>query len=162
MNISIIASVGKNNELGSDGNLLWHLPDDLKNFKNVTSGHTIVMGKKTYESIGRPLPDRKNIILTRDVDYEADGCIVAHSPEEILKFVNDEDEIFIIGGGEIYKLFLPLANRLYLTEVDGEKEADTYFPSFNKNDWRLINSVRHDIDEKHDYSFNINTYEKIK
>ena len=160
MKISLIASIGKGGELGIKNQLLWRLPDDLKNFKKVTTGHTIVMGKKTYESIGKPLPDRKNIILTRDLNYEAEGCIVAHSPEEILKFVNSEDEVFIIGGGEIYKLFLPLANKLYLTEVNAELPADTYFPKFDKSSWKLMNSTKHRVDEKHKFSFSINIYEK--
>jgi dihydrofolate reductase len=161
MKISLIASIGKNSELGFHNQLLWHLPDDLKNFKKITSGHTIVMGKKTFESIGKPLPDRKNIILTRDTNYEADGCVIAHSPEEILKFVNNYDEIFIIGGGEIYKIFLPLANKLYLTEVDATPPADTFFPKFDKRDWKLVRSVLHPKDEKHLYSFSFNIYEKI-
>jgi dihydrofolate reductase len=160
MNISIIASIGKDNELGLHNKLLWHLPDDLKSFKEVTTGHTIVMGKKTFESIGRPLPNRKNIVLTRDQNYEAEGCIIAHSPEEILKFVNNDDEIFIIGGGEIYKIFLPLANKLYLTEVDASLPADTYFPKFSKVDWKLVSSDKHGIDEKHAFPFSINIYEK--
>ena len=162
MKISLIASIGKNNELGFKNQLIWHLPDDLKNFKKITSGHTIVMGKKTYESIGKPLPNRNNIILARDYDYKADGCVVAHSIEEVLDLIKNEDETFIIGGGEIYKLFLPLANKLYLTQVNASLEADTYFPKFNLKEWKRTSCIEHGIDERHCYSFIINTYEKIK
>jgi dihydrofolate reductase len=162
MKISIIASIGKNNELGIDGNLLWHLSDDLKNFKKVTTDHTIVMGKKTFESIGRPLPNRNNIILTRDTNYKIDGCVVAHSMDDVLNLIKSEKETFIIGGGEIYKLFFPIAEKLYLTEVDASLKADTFFPEFNKNDWKLESSFFHPKDEKHDYSFSINVYDKNK
>jgi dihydrofolate reductase len=160
--ISIIASIGKNNELGNNNKLLWHLPDDLKNFKETTSGHTIVMGKKTFESIGKPLPNRKNIILTRDKNYKVDGCTVAHSIDEILDLTKNDKEIFIIGGGEIYKLFLPIADKLYLTEVDTTLEADTFFPKFDKGNWKLLNSLPHGKDEKHNYSFKMCIYEKSK
>jgi dihydrofolate reductase len=162
MNISIVASIGKNNELGINNKLLWHLSDDLKNFKEITTGHTIVMGEKTYESIGKPLPNRRNIIITRIKDYEKAGCEVAHSPEDVLKLTENDNEIFIIGGGQIYKLFLPIANKLYLTEVDTSLEADTFFPKFNQDDWNLVSSTHHPKDERNEYSFSFNVYEKDK
>lgn len=158
--ISIIASIGKNKELGFRNQLLWHLPDDLKNFKEITSGHAIVMGKKTFESIGKPLPNRKNIILTRDKNSKADGCIIAHSVNDVLDLIKDEDETFVIGGGEIYKLFLPLADKLYLTEVETSLKADTFFPEFDKTGWILKSSIKHSKDEKNQYSFAFNVYDK--
>jgi dihydrofolate reductase len=162
MKISLIASIGKNGELGFKNQLLWHLPDDLKNFKRVTSNHTVVMGQKTFESIGRPLPNRKNVILTRNKDYKIDGCTVIHSADDVIKLAKKEKETFIIGGGKIYKLFFPKAERLYLTEVNASLKADTFFPKFNKNDWILKSSLPHPKDSNHKYSFSLNLYEKAK
>jgi dihydrofolate reductase len=136
--ISLIAVIGKNRELGKNGGLLWHLPDDMQRFKAITSGHPVIMGRKTWESIPetyRPLADRTNIVLTREVDYEATGAVVAHSLEDALAEVagvEGEGEVFIIGGGELYRETLPLAGRLYLTIVDASAEADTYFPEYHE------------------------------
>jgi dihydrofolate reductase len=160
--VSIIEAMGNNRELGFKNKLLWHLPDDLQRFKELTRGHTVIMGRKTYDSIGRPLPERKNIIITRNPDYEAPGCTFADSMEAALAEAKDDPEIFIIGGAEIYKLALPYADRLYLTLVDAQPEADVFFPEFNESEWQLIKTEPHGKDEKHPYSFVFKIYEKKK
>lgn len=132
-NLSIIAAIGKNNELGLNNNLIWHLPSDLKYFKKVTSGKTIIMGRKCFESLPGLLPNRKHIILTNNKDYNVDGATICHNIEYVLNYVkNTNDECFIIGGAKIYELFLPYAKKLYLTEIDATSRADVYFPKFDK------------------------------
>lgn len=152
--------MGKDRELGAKNALLWHLPDDLKRFKAITSGHAIIMGRKTFEAIGKPLPQRKNIVITRQPDYKAEGCVVVSSLEAALKTAGEDSEVFIIGGGEIYKLALPVANKMYLTFVDANVPADTFFPKFNENEWRLVREEPHMKDEKHPYSFVFKLYER--
>ena len=130
MIVSIVAAVGKNLELGKDNNLIWHIPDDLKYFKKLTTGKTVVMGMKTFNSIGKALPNRNNIVLSTN-KIDIDGVTIINDYNDVLSL--DDDEIFIIGGGTIYKLFLPMTDNLYLTEInDSCIEADTYFPSFDK------------------------------
>ncbi len=160
MNVSLIAAMGKNRELGFGNELPWHLPDDLRRFNALTRGHAVLMGRKTYESIGKPLPERKNIVVTRDANYAAPGCIVAHSIEETISVAGNDNEIFIIGGGEIYKLALPLANKMYLTFVDAEIPADTFFPEFNESEWWVTKSESHEQDEKHAYPFVFKIFER--
>lgn len=138
MIISLIAAVGKNKVIGVDNRLPWKLSADLKRFKTITSGKPVVMGRKTFESIGKPLPNRTNIIVTRDKNYKANGCVVVHSAEEALRVSRGSEEIMIIGGEQIFKEFLPLANKLYLTIIDKDFEGDAYFPEYNKNDWKEI------------------------
>lgn len=132
--ISIIVVIGKNREIGCDNGLLWNLPSDLKHFKEITTGHTVVMGRKTFESIGHPLPNRHNIVLTSNHNYKADGVEIKSNLEEALEWAkNQKDEIFIIGGGQIYARALLYANKLYLTVVDAVKEnADTFFPDYSE------------------------------
>jgi len=132
--ISIIAAVAANLAIGKNNQLLWHLPEDLKRFKQLTTGHAVVMGQKTYESLGRPLPDRTNIVITLDKAYKAKGCIIVHSIEEALKEAKkvESEEIFIIGGGSIYRQFLPLADKLYITRVEKNFDADTFFPPYDE------------------------------
>lgn len=131
--ISIIAVIGKNREIGCNNKLLWDIPEDMERFKKVTMGHTVIMGDRTYESIGRPLPKRKNIVVTLDENYKAEGCEVKHSLEDVLKDVEKNDEeVFVIGGGQIYKQSLPYADKLYLTIVDDVPQADTYFPDYSE------------------------------
>jgi dihydrofolate reductase len=160
MNISIIAAMGKKRELGFGGKLPWHLSDDLKRFKALTYRHAVVMGRKTYESIGKPLPERKNIIVTRDPAYVAAGCAVSHSIEEAFKAAEGDSEIFVIGGAEIYKLALPYANKMYLTFVEAELEADVYFPEFNPTEWSVVKEEPHEADEKHPYRFTFREYKR--
>lgn len=136
--ISIIAAIGKNRELGKKNKLLWHIPDDLPRFKKLTLGHPIIMGRKTFESIGRPLPNRTNIVVTRDSSYEVEGATIVHSIEKAIEIAKGIEnlpaggEIFVIGGGQIYEQALPFADRLYLTIVDAQAEADTYFPDYSE------------------------------
>lgn len=132
--ISIIAAIGKRRELGKNNKLLWHIPEDLKRFKRITEGHPIIMGRKTYESIGRPLPRRTNIVITRNPEYPSVGIMIASSLEDAIakaKPCEGAQELFIIGGGEIYAKALPMADRLYLTIVDAEADADTFFPDYS-------------------------------
>ncbi len=130
--ISMIGAVAKNLAIGKNNRLLWHIPEDLKRFKELTNGHAIIMGSKTFESLGRPLPHRTNIVIAKDANYKADGCTVVHSLDEAIIEAkkNEPDEIFIIGGGSIYAQFLPRADKLYITLVDKEYEADTFFPPY--------------------------------
>ncbi|MDP1883989.1 MAG: dihydrofolate reductase [Candidatus Moranbacteria bacterium] len=132
--ISIIVAVGKNNAIGRDNRLLWDIPEDMAHFKAVTSGHTVIMGEKTYQSIGRPLPNRKNIVVTLNKELQAPGCEVRFDLDEVLQeYKNREEEVFVIGGGIIYKLSLPMADKLYLTVVeDAPEDADTFFPDYSE------------------------------
>ena len=146
MSVSMIAAVGKNLELGKNNNLIWHFKEDMKFFKDTTMGHTVVMGRKTFESLPKALPGRKNIVISSNAEYQAQGATVVTSVEEALQ-IADNEEIFVIGGGKIYAEFLPYADKLYLTEIDAEcADADTYFPQFNKSDYikEIINY--YDID----------------
>ncbi len=160
MNVSIIAAMGKNRELGFGNKLPWHLPDDLKRFKALTRDHAVIMGRKTFESIGKPLPERKNIIVTRDPGYVVAGAIVTHSIEEAIKEAGDDSEIFVIGGAEIYRLALPRANKMYLTFVEAELQADVYFPEFDGAEWNVVREEPHEANEKHKYRFTFREYER--
>lgn len=142
MIVSLIAAIGKNRVIGKDNSLPWKLPEDMKRFKELTIGKPVIMGRKTFESIGRPLPNRKNIILTRDKNYEAEGCKVVHSVEEALKFAN-ANEVMVIGGAQIYKEFLPVANKMYLTLIDEDFEGDAYFPEYNIYEWGEVKRQEH-------------------
>lgn len=130
----MIAAISKNRALGKDNKLLWKIPEDFKRYVAVTTGHTLIMGRKTFESIGRPLPNRTNIIITRDANFKADGCIICHSLDEALAKAKEieKSEIFINGGAQIYEQALPLADKLYLTVVDQEVEADAFFPAYDE------------------------------
>ena len=146
MSVSMIAAVGKNLELGKNNDLIWHFKEDMKFFKDTTMGHTVVMGRKTFESLPKALPGRKNIVISSNAEYQAQGATVVTSVEEALQ-IADNEEIFVIGGGKIYAEFLPYADKLYLTEIDAEcEDADTYFPHFNKSEYikEIINY--YDID----------------
>ncbi len=156
--IKIIVATSKNRVIGDSNKLIWHLPADLKRFKEITTGHPIVMGRKTYESIGRPLPNRRNIIITKDINYNVDGCEVVNSIEEALLLTNND--CFIIGGGEIYKQTLPLASQIYLTLVDEEFDGDTYFPEIDKA-WFLSSEEKFQSDEKNPHNYSFMTYEKF-
>lgn len=164
--ISLIAAIGKNNELGKNNNLLWKLPADLEYFKKVTSGHPVIMGRKTFESIGRPLPKRQNIVITRDKTYMRDSVNVAHSLEEALKIARtplaQNEEIFVIGGAEIYKQAMDIADRLYITHIDAEdKKADTFFPEIIPLVWNEIFHKEHTKDEKNRFNYVFSVYEKF-
>jgi dihydrofolate reductase len=161
--ISLIAAIGKNNELGKKNALLWDLPNDLKHFKDTTKGHTVIMGQRTFESIGRPLPNRKNIVVTRSETFKADGVEVSMSLEDTLKsFKNSKEEVFVIGGGEIYRQSLELADKLYITHIDaGDKNADTFFPEIIPILWNEVSHEEHKKDANNPVNYTFSVYEKF-
>lgn len=162
MILSIIGAIGKNNEIGKKNDLLWSLPADMKHFREKTSLKTIVMGQKTYESIGRSLPNRRNIILSQDTSFKAKNTEIIYSISELDDLLkNNTEEVFIIGGGMIYKLFIDKADKLYITHVEGEfKDADTFFPEIDLNKWQKIKSEKHLKDEKNNYNLEFAEYIK--
>ncbi len=161
MIVSIIVATDQENGIGKDNQLMWHLPKDLKFFKNTTSGHTIIMGRKTYDSVGRPLPNRRNIIITRQKDLKIEGVEVFNELENAVKACADEDEVFIVGGGEIYQQALPFTDKIYLTKVHQKFNSDAFFPEFNKEEWKLISKEDHEPDEKHAFSFSFLTFVRV-
>lgn len=155
----LVAAAAENDALGKDNELLWHLPDDFKHFKSLTSHHYIIMGRKTFESFKAPLPNRKHVIITRQSDYVVpEGCVVVHSLEQALKLTSGQEEVFVLGGGEIYELALPYADKIELTRVHHSFEADAFFPKLKEEEWELLSELKHDIDEKHAYSFTFQTF----
>jgi len=158
--ITLIAAAAENNEIGKDNKLIWHLSNDLKRFKKLTSGHAIIMGRKTFESFPKALPNRTNVVITRDRHYTAENAVVVHSLEEALDVTKEDDQPFIIGGGEIYKQALSIAHRVELTRVHHPFEADTYFPELNKS-WKEASRENCFKDEKHDYDYSFITYERV-
>ena len=158
--ISLILAASRNGVIGSHGRLPWHLPDDLRRFKALTIGKPVVMGRKTYESIGRPLPQRRNIVVTRRPDYRAPGCDVVSSPDAALQVAGAADEIMIIGGSEIYAAFLPLADRIYLTRVHADVDGDARFVMPDENDWQTKSSESRAADEAHAYDFEFVTLDR--
>ena len=158
MIVSIIAAMDRNRLIGSNNQLPWHLPADLGHFKQVTMGKPIIMGRKTYESIGRALPGRTNIVLTRSSDFNAEGVLTANTLEQALDYVSAEDEVMIIGGSAIYELTLPRADRLYLTYVENSFEGDAWFPDFDLEQWHIIASEEHSADEKNSSAYRFVTY----
>ncbi len=158
MEISIIVATSKNNVIGRDGGIPWHLSADLKRFKALTTGHPIVMGRRTFESIGRPLPGRRNIVITRSVD-KIEGCNVVKSVEDVLNDTTLDGKVFIIGGGEIYRQFLPYAKTVNLTEVETEiADGDTFFPKLNPMEWMEVGRESHEADEKNDFDYSFVDY----
>ena len=157
--INIIVAVAENGVIGDKNSLLWHISEDLRNFKRITSGHPVIMGRKTYESLGRPLPDRTNVVITRS-DIQIEGCTVVHSIEEAVGMFPAGEEIFIIGGAQIYEQALPLADRFYLTRVCRAYEGDTRFPEWDESQWRLVSSEHFDRGEKFDAPFTFEVYER--
>jgi dihydrofolate reductase len=166
MSINLIACINRDSALGKDNQLLYRFPNDLKRFKELTSNHEVVMGRKTYESIGEPLPNRTNIVLSRDYEYDPDYEVyVYHSVDDILReyenYAEKQVEIWVIGGEQIYKQFLPYCDRIYLTIIDhAGLEADSYFPAFDINHYRIIEHTRNAPDEKHPYPYHFVTYER--
>ena len=161
MKITLIAAAAENNALGKDNDLVWHLPDDFKRFKKLTSHHHIIMGRKTFESFPKPLPNRTHIVITRKSDYDAgEPIIVVNSIEQAIKAVVDDENPYIIGGGEIYKLGMEFATHIELTRVHGTFEADAFFPEIDDDTWELLEESYHPKDEKHDYAFTYLTYAK--
>jgi dihydrofolate reductase len=160
--ISLIVAASTNNVIGVAGGLPWHLSDDLKRFKALTMGKPIIMGRKTYESIGRALPGRQNIVITTQNKYAADGCDVVASVEEAIAVAGDADEVMVIGGGEIYRQFLPLADRIHMTRVDVDVAGDTGFPEISDEVWREVAREEHRADDANDHDFAIVTYSRTR
>ena len=179
--LSLIVAVANNNVIGGQNKLLWNLPADLKHFKDVTSGHAIIMGRKTFESIGRPLPNRQNIVVTRDASYTHEGVKAAHSLEEALELAGHPpvipakagiqldsgseagmaNEVFVIGGGELFRQALPLADRVYLTKIDADFEGDAFFPELGP-DWKEVSREEGTVDEKNAYPHTFLLFERVK
>ncbi len=157
MNLSLIVAKTNNNVIGHNNKLLWHLPKDLQHFKKTTLGHSIIMGRKTFESIGRPLPGRTNVVLTTNTEKKFIGCKVANSPQSALKFVEKDSEPFIIGGSEIYKLFLNDVNKMHITQLHTSMYGTAFFPEYNKNDWTVIEKIYHKKDDQNPFDFTIFT-----
>ena len=155
MRISIIVAVSKNGVIGRDNQLIWRLPNDLKQFKQLTMGHPMIMGRKTFESIGKPLPGRTSIVVSRNPAWQADGCATVNSLEAALGTARqtDTEEVFVIGGAEIYRLALPFTHKIYLTQVHAEVAGDAFFEIPNPEDWQETARIYHPADEKHDCSF---------
>ncbi|HAI96967.1 MAG: type 3 dihydrofolate reductase [Cycloclasticus sp.] len=159
--ISMVVAMAENRAIGKDNALLWHLPKDFKHFKAVTMGKPILMGRKTYESIGKPLPGRKNIVITRDQRFTAEGVVIVHSISEALEASKGFDEVMVIGGSSFYEQMLPEATRLYVTVVHEHFEADAYFPEIRADEWKKVDEVKHGADEKHAHAFSFITYQRI-
>ena len=161
--VTLIAAISKNNALGKDNDLIWHLPADLQRFKKVTSGHHILMGRNTFESIGKPLPNRTTVIITRNTNYFKDGCLIANSLEDAIELDKEDQEIFIIGGAQIYKQALEkdLVDKLDITIVHEEFEADAFFPEINSSIWKEIAREDFKADEKNKYDYSFVSYKRI-
>jgi len=165
MILSIISAIGNNNEIGKANALLWNLPLDMKHFRETTTGHPIIMGQNTFLSIGRPLPNRRNIVITLDKTFQAEGVEIIYSTDELEKLLNEtmgeNEEAFIIGGGQIYKLFIDKADKLYITHVDVTvPDADTYFPAIDMNIWEETESKEYKADELNKYDLKFSIYNK--
>jgi dihydrofolate reductase len=158
--IVMIAAVAENNALGKDNELVWHLPNDFKRFKELTSGHYIIMGRKTFESFPKPLPNRTHVVITRQQNYQPEGCIVVNSIENAIKACPENETIYIIGGGEIYNQALSLSDKIEITKVHGDFEADAFFPEIKADDWELVQSDFNKKDERHLYDYTYQTFVK--
>ena len=156
--IILIAAIAENNALGKNNDLLWHLPKDFKRFKEITSGHHIIMGRKTFESFPKPLPNRTHVIITRQKDYVCEGCIVVQDLEKAIAVCPKNEDIFVIGGGEIYSQSIHLADQLDITRVHHSFEADVFFPEIDPEIWELISEQVHLKDEKHPYDYSFQTF----
>lgn len=163
MTISLIVAAASNNAIGKDGKMPWHLPNDMKHFKNITWGMPVVMGRKTFESLGKALPGRKNIVISRQPAWNAEGVVVVKNMEDAL-FVakqTDANEVMVIGGGEIYRAMMDKARRIYLTRVEAEPEGDTFFPSIDPAQWYLVSQKNHEADEKNPYNYSFQLWERV-
>ncbi|MDR3119647.1 MAG: dihydrofolate reductase [Mediterranea sp.] len=160
MAVSIIVAATENNMIGGNNQLPWRLPDDMKRFKAITTGHTVIMGRKTYDSMGKALPNRRNIIISRDAALKIEGCETANSLEDALRLSANEKEVFVIGGGQIYKQAWDKADKLYLTRVHTEKEGDTFIPEIRADEWIEESSEFHPADDKHPYACSFIIYKK--
>lgn len=159
--LSIIAAVSENNALGKDNKLLWHLPADLKRLKSLTMGHHLIMGRKTFDSLGRPLPGRPHVVISRNKDLHFEGATVVNTVEEAMKIAKDDDQPFLFGGAEIYRLAWHLVNKIYLTRVHKFFEGDAYFPELNPKEWQLVDKQDFDTDEKNLIPYSYEEYRRI-
>lgn len=160
--INIVVAKASNNVIGAKNDLIWHLPNDLKHFKSLTSGHPIIMGRKTFESLGRPLPNRTNIVVTRDQNWNAEGIEITSSLVKAIETAKKIDEdVYIIGGGNIYKQAMEFTDVLYITEVHHEFDGDTYFPEIDSEEWEEVDREDFKKDEKHPYAYSFVTYRRI-
>ena len=160
--VSIIVAVASNGVIGDKNSLLWHIREDMVHFRTTTSGHPVIMGRKTYDSIGRPLPKRTNVVITRDANLTIEGCSVVHSLEEAIEMFDSAEEVFVIGGAQIYAQALPLADRIYLTVVGKEYEGDTSFPAFDYSQWTELSKEDYARGEEYEYPFSFITLERKK
>jgi dihydrofolate reductase len=160
MIVTIVVAISENHVIGKDNKLLWHMPTDLKHFKEITTGHTVIMGRKTYESVGKPLPNRRNIIITRQ-NITIEGCEVVNSIETALSLCKDEAEVFIVGGAEIYKEAISLTDRIYLTIIHKEFEGDSFFPEINEQEWKEVFREDHQPDQKNLLPYSFVTLQRI-
>lgn len=160
MNLSILAAKAENNVIGKNNQLIWHMPADLKHFRELTTGSTVIMGRKTFESLGKPLPNRHNIVVTRQSDFVAPGCEVVGSLEEAVQISSQEENVFILGGGEIYRQSMDIAGTLYITEIHAQFEGDTFFPAINPEIWEETFREDHPANEKNPYDFSFVTYQR--
>ena len=163
MKITLVVAASTNNVIGKDNQLLWTLPNDMKYFKNVTWGMPVIMGRKTYESLGKPLAGRKNIVLTRQKDWNVEGTIAVKDINDAILLVEEMDykEAMVIGGGEIFKLILPQADRIHLTRVNAILDGDAFFPELDPKYWKMLNHEDHPVDDKHRYPYSFQVWEKI-
>ncbi|UFU01251.1 dihydrofolate reductase [Radiobacillus kanasensis] len=161
--LSFLVAMDKNSVIGRENDLPWRLPKDLKFFKELTTSHTVIMGRNTFDSMGKPLPNRTNVVVTRNTDYEQEGCIVIHSLDTILEWQKEspDQEYFIIGGGKIFEQMLPHADRMYITYIDEVFEGDTYFPNFDSSKWVLTSEKKGEKDEKNPYDYYFRQYDRI-
>ena len=162
--LSIIVAIANNNVIGKDNKLIWHLPEDLKRFKLLTTGHTIIMGRKTFESLGRVLPNRKHVILCNDAEMNVndENVEILDDISKLKKYKDSEEENFVIGGATIYKLLMPYTNKMYVTHINQDFEGDVYFPEISENDWKVIETEKGLKDEKNPFDYEYITYERIK
>ena len=159
--VSIIVAIAQNGTIGDKNSLLWHIKEDMRFFRTTTSGHPVIMGRKTFESLGsKPLPKRTNIVITR-ADREFEGALTAHSLEEAIRMADGDEEIFVIGGAQIYAEALKVADRLYITRVEHDYEGDTSFPEFDLSAWRLVAEERHERGEEYEYPFSFQTFDRV-
>jgi dihydrofolate reductase len=159
--VSIIAAVAANGVIGRDGDLPWHLPSDLRHFKRTTMGHFLIVGRKTWEEVGKPLPGRTMVVVTRDRGLRIDDVIVVHSLKEALEAARGDDEVFVAGGGEIYRQALPLADRVYMTRIHADFEGDTIFPELDRNEFRLVERSDHEPDDRDPFPYSFLVYERV-
>lgn len=161
MKLSLVVAMDKNRVIGVDGGLPWKLSSDLKYFRDITLGKPIIMGRKTHDSIGRPLPGRQNIVITRNPEYTAEGCDVVTSIEAALELVKDEPEVMMVGGASLYVDILPETDQLYMTEVHAEVEGDTWFPEIDAEQWQELSRTEFTADEKNDHDYSFVVYERV-